>query len=201
MAVAMSFKVAAFPFHQWAPDVYEGSPTVVTAFMSTAGKAAAFSAFMALFIMLMPATSTLTPKLQLMLAVVSAITMLVGNITAVVQTNIKRMLAYSSIAHAGYLFYALLGAGPGRAQAVVFYVVVYGIMNVLAFTALPRGTDDARSDRLESLQGLYQRRPFAAIMLGISIPVNCNSGMRPPVHSYKSHLLIPGKIFTVFFTV
>jgi NADH-quinone oxidoreductase subunit N len=108
MAVAMSFKVAAFPFHQWAPDVYEGSPTVVTAFMSTAGKAAAFSAFMALFIMLMPGTSTLTPKLQLMLAVISAITMLVGNITAVVQTNIKRMLAYSSIAHAGYLLMGIV---------------------------------------------------------------------------------------------
>jgi hypothetical protein len=101
------------------------------------------------------------------LAVLPLVSMVWGNLAAIRQTSFRRMIAYSSIAHAGYLFFALLGAGPGRAQAVIFYVVVYGIMNVLAFTVLPRGTDDERSDRLESLQGLYQRRPFAALMLAI----------------------------------
>ena len=75
------------------------------------------------------------------------------------------MIAYSSIAHAGYLFYAFLGEGPGRFQAVVFYVLVYGLMNLLAFAALPRDDDDAAADRLDNLKGLFHARPYAAVMI------------------------------------
>jgi len=107
------------------------------------------------------------------------------------------MIAYSSIAHAGYLFYALLGAGPGRAQAVIFYVVVYGIMNVLAFAVLPRGTDDERSDRLESLQGLYQRRPFAAIMLAISM---LSLAGLPPMPGFVAKFLVFRNVLAAGYT-
>lgn len=168
MAVAMSFKIAAFPFHQWAPDVYEGSPTVVTAFMSTAGKAAAFSAFVALFIGLMPGTSTLTPKLQLMLAAVSAVTMLVGNITAVAQTNIKRMLAYSSIAHAGYLLMGIVSNSADGYSGITFYVTSYVFMQLGAFIVvgiLERGNDSLLE--INDYAGLAKREPMLAFAMAV----------------------------------
>lgn len=168
MAVAMSFKIAAFPFHQWAPDVYEGSPTVVTAFMSTAGKAAAFSAFVALFIALMPGTSALTPQLQLMLAAVSAITMLVGNITAVVQSNIKRMLAYSSIAHAGYLLMGIVSNSADGYSGIAFYVTSYVFMQLGAFIVvgvLERGNDSLLE--INDYAGLAKREPMLAFAMAV----------------------------------
>jgi NADH-quinone oxidoreductase subunit N len=168
MAVAMSFKIAAFPFHQWAPDVYEGSPTVVTAFMSTAGKAAAFSAFVALFIALMPGTSTLTPQLQLMLAVVSAITMLVGNITAVAQTNIKRMLAYSSIAHAGYLLMGIVSNSADGYSGIAFYVTSYVFMQLGAFVVV--GILERQNNSLLEINdyaGLAKREPMLAFSMAV----------------------------------
>ena len=85
------------------------------------------------------------------------------------QPGFRRMIAYSSIAHAGYLFYAFLGDGPGRFQAIVFYLVAYGVMNLLAFASLPQDADDATRDRLETLKGLYARRPYAAVMIGIAM--------------------------------
>jgi NADH-quinone oxidoreductase subunit N len=168
MAVAMSFKIAAFPFHQWAPDVYEGSPTVVTAFMSTAGKAAAFSAFVALFIALMPGTSTLTPQLQLMLAVVSAITMLVGNITAVAQTNIKRMLAYSSIAHAGYLLMGIVSNSADGYSGIAFYVTSYVFMQLGAFVVV--GILERQNNSLLEINdyaGLAKSEPMLAFSMAV----------------------------------
>jgi NADH-quinone oxidoreductase subunit N len=92
-----------------------------------------------------------------------------GNLAAIRQTSFRRMIAYSSIGHAGYLFYALLGDGEGRWQAIVFYVIAYGLMNLLAFAALPRGADDERQDRLDALKGLYRRRPFAAVTIAIAM--------------------------------
>ena len=92
-----------------------------------------------------------------------------GNLAAMRQTSFRRMIAYSSIAHAGYLFYAFLGDGPGRFQAVVFYVLAYGLMNLLAFAALPHDDDDAAADRLDGLKGLFQRAPYAAVMIAIAM--------------------------------
>ena len=197
MAVAMSFKIAAFPFHQWAPDVYEGSPTVVTAFMSTAGKAAAFSAFVALFIALMPGSSSLTPQLQLMLAVVSAITMLVGNITAVVQTNIKRMLAYSSIAHAGYLLMGIVSNTADGYSGITFYVTSYVFMQLGAFVVvgiLERGNDSLLE--INDYAGLAKREPMLAFSMAVFML--SLAGIPPFAGFFGKYLLFVAAVETGF---
>lgn len=168
LAVGLSFKVAAFPFHQWAPDVYEGAPSVVTAFMSTAGKAAAFSAFVAIFTALMPTTSNLTPQLQQMLAVISAVTMLVGNITALAQTNVKRMLAYSSVAHAGYLLMGIVANSADGHNAIYFYLTSYAFMQMGAFVVvgmLERGHEENLN--ITDYAGLAKREPLLAFAMAV----------------------------------
>jgi NADH-quinone oxidoreductase subunit N len=193
LVVASLFvKAAIVPFHGWAPDAYEGASVPVTAFMATIIKAGVLFAALRLF-----GTALVTRPLVDVLAVLPLVSMIWGNVAAIRQTSFRRMIAYSSIAHAGYLFYALLGAGPGRAQAVIFYVVVYGIMNVLAFTVLPRGADDERSDRLESLQGLYQRRPFAAIMLGVSM---LSLAGLPPLPGFVAKFLVFRNVLAAGYT-
>src|SRR5206468_11169365 len=92
-----------------------------------------------------------------------------GNLAAMRQQSFRRMIGYSSIAHAGYMFYALLGAGDGRFAAVLFYAAAYGVMNLLAFAALPRADDDPTRDHLDTLRGLYGRKPYAAIAIGIAM--------------------------------
>lgn len=170
LAVGLSFKIAAFPFHQWAPDVYEGAPTVVTSFMSTAGKAAAFAALMSVFSAIMPMVSgaVMTPGLQMMLAAIAAITMLVGNITAVVQTNIKRMLAYSSVAHAGYLLMGLVAGSESGHHAIVYYLTVYTFMQLGAFVivGILENENDA-SLELSSYAGLSKRSPMLAAVMAM----------------------------------
>jgi NADH-quinone oxidoreductase subunit N len=96
------------------------------------------------------------------------VSMVWGNLTAMKQESFRRMIAYSSIAHAGYLFFAFLGAEPGRFEAVVFYVIAYGLMNLLAFVCLPAGADAAR-DQMESLKGLFHRSPYAAILIAAAM--------------------------------
>jgi NADH-quinone oxidoreductase subunit N len=179
---ALFLKAAVVPFHGWAPDAYEGSSVPVTAFMATVIKAGVLFAALRLF----GEVPVLAPFIHV-LAVLPLVSMVWGNVAAIRQTSFRRMIAYSSIAHAGYLFYALLGAGAGRYEAIVFYVAVYGIMNVLALVALPRGPDDARNDRLESLQGLFQRRPFAAIMIAIAM---LSLAGLPPLPGFVAKFLI-----------
>jgi NADH-quinone oxidoreductase subunit N len=111
----------------------------------------------------------LSPAMAETFAILPLVSIVWGNLAAMRQTSFRRMIAYSSIAHAGYLFYAFLGAGATRYQGVVFYLVAYGLANLLAFAALPRGGDDAASDRLDSFKGLFRRRPYAALMIGISM--------------------------------
>jgi NADH-quinone oxidoreductase subunit N len=192
VVASLFLKAAIVPFHGWAPDAYEGASVPVTAFMATIIKAGVLFAALRLF-----ETAPVARPLVDMLAVLPLVSMIWGNVAAIRQTSFRRMIAYSSIAHAGYLFFALLGAGPGRAQAVIFYVVVYGIMNVLAFTVLPRGTDDERSDRLESLQGLYQRRPFAAIMLAISM---LSLAGLPPLPGFVAKFLVFRNVLAAGYT-
>ena len=168
MSVALGFKVAAFPFHQWAPDVYEGAPSVVTAFMSTAGKAAAFSAFVAVFSALMQPDSSLTPQLQQIFAVMSAATMLIGNITALAQTNVKRMLAYSSVAHAGYLLMGIVANTDAGHQAIYFYVTSYVFMQLGAFVVvglLERGNEEHL--QISDYAGLAKREPVLAFVMAV----------------------------------
>jgi NADH-quinone oxidoreductase subunit N len=122
LAVGFCFKVSAVPFHMWTPDAYEGAPTIVTAFMSTGVKAAAFAAFVRVFL------STLEPmqsQWMPMLAAISAVTMIVGTVVGVLQNNVKRMLAYSSIAHGGYLLLGIVAANSSGKAAILFYLLAY----------------------------------------------------------------------------
>jgi len=128
----LGFKIAVVPFHMWTPDVYEGAPTPVTAFMSAATKAAAFAA---LFRVLVDALPAMGDVWRPAVAAASIITMLFANVAALRQTNLKRILAYSSVGHAGYLMMALV-SGPAGAQAMLFYLVVYAVTSVGSFTVI-----------------------------------------------------------------
>jgi NADH-quinone oxidoreductase subunit N len=130
LIVGFGFKVASAPFHMWTPDVYEGAPTSVTAFMAVAVKAAAFAAFARVFFLAFPA---LKVDWNMLLWVLAVATMTIGNVVAIAQTNIKRMLAYSSIAHAGYLLVALVAANQLGAMSLLYYLLAYTLMNLGAF--------------------------------------------------------------------
>jgi NADH-quinone oxidoreductase subunit N len=169
VAVGLAFKVSAVPFHQWIPDVYQGAPTPIAAFFSVGPKAAAFSAFIAAFILAFPAAVHAWGILFIVLAI---LTMLVGNLYALVQSNIKRMLAYSSVAHAGYLLTGLAAMGwsantyPGK--GILVYLAAYTFMNLGAFgvlgylkTQMPDGFDYS----LNRFAGLGRRSPWAALLL------------------------------------
>ena len=162
--LAFFLKAAIVPFHAWAPDAYEGASVPVTAYMATIVKAGVLLAVVRLF----GNAKLASPMLEL-LAVLPLVSIVWGNLAAMRQQSFRRMIAYSSIAHAGYLFYALLGDAAGRLQAVAFYVLAYGLMNLLAFAALPPAAEDGERDRLENLKGLFHRAPFAALMIAIAM--------------------------------
>ena len=161
LLVGFGFKVAMFPFHVWTPDVYEGAPTAVTAFMAVGVKAAGFAALARVF---GGTFASLAPGWSGLLWWLAALTMTVGNATAVSQRSVKRMLAYSSIAHAGYALVGLVTATPAGGSALLFYLAVYTLMNLGAFgvlIALSR-TDDA-GEQLSDLAGLGFRYPGLAL--------------------------------------
>jgi NADH-quinone oxidoreductase subunit N len=161
---AFFLKAAIVPFHAWAPDAYEGASVPVTAYMATVIKAGVLLAAARLV-----GTAPLTGPMADLLALLPLVSIVWGNLAAMRQASFRRMIAYSSIAHAGYLFFALLGEGSGRFQAILFYLLVYGLMNLLAFAAIPPSRDDAARDRLENLKGLFNREPYAAIMIAIAM--------------------------------
>jgi NADH-quinone oxidoreductase subunit N len=165
LAVGFLFKVSAVPFHMWTPDAYQGAPTIVTAFMSTGVKAAAFAAFARVFL------STLEPMQAdwiPLLSVVAAVTMIVGTVIGVTQTNIKRMLAYSSIAHAGYLLLGIIAASSTGRAAILFYLLAYAVTNLgaLGIVAL-LGTRQNEHDELRDFAGLYHARPGLAALMAV----------------------------------
>jgi NADH-quinone oxidoreductase subunit N len=164
VVVAFFLKAAVVPFHAWAPDAYEGASVPVTAYMATIVKAGVLLAVVRLF-----GVAPLPGPLVDLVAVLPLASIVWGNLAAMRQASFRRMIAYSSIAHAGYLFYALLGEGSGRYEAVVFYLIVYGLMNMLAFAALPRQDDDVAADRLDSLKGLFARSPWAALTIAFAM--------------------------------
>lgn len=164
VVAAFFLKAAVVPFHAWAPDAYEAAAMPVTAYMAAIIKAGVLLAVVRLF-----GTAAISSFSVELLAWLPLASIVWGNLAAMRQQSLRRMIAYSSIAHAGYLFYAFLGDGPGRFEAVAFYVLAYGLMNVLAFAALPRADDDAARDRLRHLSGLARRKPFAALMIGIAM--------------------------------
>jgi NADH-quinone oxidoreductase subunit N len=163
--VGLGFKVAAVPFHMWTPDVYEGAPTPITGFMSVGAKAAGFAALLRVFVFSLGAIKS---DWVTLVAIISAVTMIVGNIVAVTQTNLKRMLAYSSIAHAGYI---LMGAASGNQTGVagaMFYLVAYAFTNVGAFAVLTAMANQSGEDQtFMTYRGLYKRSPALALMMMI----------------------------------
>jgi NADH-quinone oxidoreductase subunit N len=163
MLVGILFKVSAAPFHVWTPDVYEGSPTPVVALMSTAPKAAAFALLLRVVYEMLP---TLRPVWEPLLWVVAVLSMTVGNLAALRQRNVKRMLAYSSIAHAGYMLAAFAGLGNDGIAAASFYIAAYAAMNVGIFAVITLASGyDEKLPLIEDFRGLVYRSPLLGGLL------------------------------------
>jgi NADH-quinone oxidoreductase subunit N len=165
LLVGFAFKTAVVPFHMWTPDVYQGAPTPVTGFMAAGTKAAAFAAFLRVF------TGAFAPLEWSWVPVIwtlAIITMLAGAILAVVQTDVKRMLGYSAIAHAGYVLIGLISVNASGVGATMFYLLVYALMSVGAFGVLSLiERRQQRAVRIEDLRGLWRRNPVPTVMLGL----------------------------------
>ena len=163
--IGFSFKIAAFPFHMWVPDVYQGSATTIAGLFSTGGKAAAFSAIIASLSALFGGSLHIFLPY---LAVISVLSMLFGSIVAIAQDNIKRMLAYSSIAHAGYLIIGLASGNHIGIAGVVFYLIAYTFMNLGAFgiVSLIEGKDETNLN-INSYAGLSEKSPMLALLLSV----------------------------------
>lgn len=167
IVIGLSFKVSAVPFHFWAPDVYSGSPNLVTAFMATVVKTAAFAAFYRLFSMAFgPAESFWS----LPVAVVAGLTMTVANLTALFQTDFKRMMAYSSVSHAGYLLLAILALSTaGSDRAMLFYTLSYSVATICAFGAYIAVAEPSNDGSFAAFKGLSHRQPLLAAVLAIAM--------------------------------
>jgi NADH-quinone oxidoreductase subunit N len=168
------FKTASFPFHFWCPDVYEGAPTPITAFLSVGPKAAGFVLFIRLFYPLFATghDATLYEAVSgldwpAILALISAITMTLGNLAAIHQNNLKRLLAYSSIAHAGYLLMGVVALSDLGLRSVVFYLVVYLFMNLGAFAVVTMVATAGGSEEIDSYRGLGARAPYVCVAMAI----------------------------------
>lgn len=175
---AMAFKISAVPFHFWAPDVYQGSPTVVTAFMSTVVKTAAFAAMFRLF---QDAFQSIFSVWENTIWVIVVATILLGNVTAVFQTNFKRMLAYSSIAHAGYMLMSVLAITPGSSSALFFYTAAYSISSITAFAVLLLLSRKSGDESIGVFRGMARSNPFLA---GITIVAMLSLAGIPPLAGF-----------------
>jgi NADH-quinone oxidoreductase subunit N len=165
LLVGFGFKIASVPFHMWTPDVYEGAPTTVTAFMSAGVKAAAFGALLRVFD---TGLTSLASHWQPLVAALAIVTMLLGNLAALAQTSLKRLLAYSSIAHAGYLMTALVARPALASEAILFYLVAYAAVNLGAFGVIAALARDGREPAtVADLAGLSERRPALAAALTV----------------------------------
>ncbi|MCL5966921.1 MAG: NADH-quinone oxidoreductase subunit N [Deltaproteobacteria bacterium] len=175
VTVGFGFKIAAVPFHMWSPDVYEGAPTPVTAFLSVGPKAAGFAVLVRFFYTVFVSSGdaagvwTTLPAVDwpLLFAVLSAVTMTVGNLVAINQRNVKRLLAYSSIAHAGYMLMGFVLLTAVGLKAILFYLVVYLFMNLGAFYVVVLVANGTRSEDIADYAGLGTRAPFIAVALAI----------------------------------
>jgi NADH-quinone oxidoreductase subunit N len=156
MLVAMSFKVSAAPFHFWAPDVYEGAPSVVTSFMMTIVKIAAFLAFFRLF---EASFGMMHHQWQMLIVVITAATLLIGNVTAVFQQSVKRMLAYSSISHAGFMMFALFALNDTAKEGILLYAAAYSVATIGIFAILIKLTDYS----IQGFNGLGKKQPLLAL--------------------------------------
>jgi NADH-quinone oxidoreductase subunit N len=163
LSAGMFFKIAAVPFHQWTPDAYEGAPTSITAFMSVAVKAASFAMMVRIF---MVAIYPLRPQWVPIMAAVSVMTMTIGNIAAITQSNVKRMLAYSSISHAGYILIGFIAGNETGLTAIPLYLLIYTFTNLgvwAVIVALRR--KDVIGENIEDMAGLFFRHPAGAVLM------------------------------------
>lgn len=186
--VGLLFKVSAAPFHFWAPDVYEGAPTVITAFMATVVKTAAFAAFYRLF---STCFHDLTGFWSHAMAVIAAITMLAGNILAVYQKSLKRMMAYSSIAHAGYMLMAIVAMNKISANAIFMYTAAYSVASMGIF-ALMQAMTDAGNESVDSLKGLSKNNKGVIVFL--SALVFSMAGIPPMAGFFAKYYIFLGAI-------
>jgi NADH-quinone oxidoreductase subunit N len=165
LAVGFAFKVSAVPFHMWTPDAYQGAPTLVTGFMSTGVKAAAFAAFVRVFL------SALEPmRLEWIpiLSLIAALTMILGTVVGVAQSSVKRMLAYSAIAHAGYLIVGIVAASTAGKAAILFYLAAYAVTNLGAFGVLAAlATHDRPHDDVRDFAGMAREKPGLSALLTV----------------------------------
>jgi NADH-quinone oxidoreductase subunit N len=165
LLVGFAFKVSAVPFHMWTPDAYEGAPPAVTGFMSAGVKAAAFAAFARVFL---SAFDPLRADWSSLVWAIAAATMIVGTVVGVAQSNVKRLLAYSSIAHGGYLLVALVSANDVGKSAVLFYLLAYAVTNLGAFGVVAAmETDERANDEVSDYAGLWNRQPTLALLMTI----------------------------------
>jgi NADH-quinone oxidoreductase subunit N len=164
MLVAMFFKISAVPFHFWAPDVYEGSPTLITTMMATLSKVAALAAFYRLFSLCFVGSY---PVIAWILSIVAALTMLVGNLTALNQDSFKRMLAYSGIAHAGYMLLAIVTLYHNSPNSLFFYATAYSFATLGAFAIAMVVIKNMKSEKIEAFNGLGKKNPLLAFTLTV----------------------------------
>ncbi len=163
VVAGVGFKIAAVPFHMWAPDVYEGAPTPITAFLSVGSKAASFAMLLRIFI---EGLSPMNTDWRLLFEALAIVTMTVGNLAALTQTNVKRMLAYSSIAHAGYLLIGVVAGTPRGIAAMLIYLLIYAFMQLGAFAVVVMmRRQDIVGDELKDFSGLHVRHPLAAFAM------------------------------------
>jgi NADH-quinone oxidoreductase subunit N len=166
MLVGMAFKISAVPFHFWAPDVYEGSPTPITAFMSTIVKVAAFAALFKLFGSTFVGVKS---SWLLVLQIITVLTLVVANVTAVYQNNVKRMLAYSSVGHAGYVLLGITSGGIAAQGAIFYYLTVYSFASLSAFAILYWEEASGKDIDVDHFNGMFKQKPFVAVALTISL--------------------------------
>ena len=164
LLIGLAFKVALVPFHMWSPDVYQGAPTTITGFLCTAPKAAGFGALLKVFMIAFPEIFNEWKDLFWILA---ALTMTVGNISALVQSNVKRMLAFSSVSHAGYLVIGVLVQNISGISAILFYLVVYSAMNLGAFAIISFVEKDEQEVTFRDYQGMASKYPFLSVAMAL----------------------------------
>ena len=182
--VGFSFKISAVPFQFWAPDVYEGAPTPITSFISTASKAAGFAVLLRFMLAVFPVIETGWVTLA---AIIATVTMTVGNLLALPQTNIKRLLAYSSIAHAGYALIGLVALSSFGAASLIFYVIGYVVTNIAAFAVVVLFARSAGSDEISDYAGLSRRSPGLALVLLVAL---LSLGGMPPLAGFVAKFYV-----------
>jgi NADH-quinone oxidoreductase subunit N len=172
--VGLSFKLAAAPFHMWAPDVYQGAPTPVTAFLSVVSKTAGFVIVLRILLTVFGSAASVGDpskpillEMQDYLAFIAGATMIIGNVVALRQSNIKRMFAYSSIAHAGYILVAFTSLSSNMFYSIWFYLLAYMLMNLGAFAVIQVVSEKTGSTKIADFAGLYRRSPVLAVVMGI----------------------------------